>query len=329
MPRTDSAPLLLIHGEERFLVDRAAAAWRARTRSAQLDVEVFDAPARLLDLRRSVAEVPLLDPERSILVRDPPQLAGGARRGADPPEDLAALLAERAPTTSVCLVAHVRVAPQNPVPAAVRELGGAIEYFAALRPREVRAWLDAEVAARGLRLGPGSDRHLLHAAGSDLGALSSELDKLAALAGGRALTAGEVAAAVAGDEPAEMYGVVDQLLGATPAAGAATLERLLAEGRSSQHLLSILAGQVRDLMLAQSHIHLKGSPAGLAATLRIPEWRAERLARQAPRVTPAVAAGWLHALHEADRRIKAGEIGDADALRLIGLRAAGEVTASR
>ena len=38
---------------------------------------------------------------------------------------------------------------------------------------------------------------------------------------------------------------------------------------------------------------------------------------------------WLHALHDADRRVKLGEIGDQDVLRIIGLRAAAQVAASR
>src|SRR6202043_3456167 len=60
--------LTLIHGEERFLVDRSAREWRDRARPAQLDIEVFDAPGRLNDLRLAVAEMPLLDPERALLL---------------------------------------------------------------------------------------------------------------------------------------------------------------------------------------------------------------------------------------------------------------------
>ncbi len=90
----------LIHGEERFLVDRSAREWRERARPAQLDIEIFDAPGRLNELRHAVAEMPLFDPERALLVRDPPQLTGAAKRGgADPPERLVAILGELAPTT--------------------------------------------------------------------------------------------------------------------------------------------------------------------------------------------------------------------------------------
>lgn len=319
--------LLLVHGEERYLVDRAVADWRTRVRarSPQLDVEVFEAPAKLDAFRRSLAEVPLLDPERSILLRDPPQLAPSARRGADPAEALAAALDQQAPTTFLCIVVHGRVAVQSTVLAAIRRLGGAVEYFAPLRGRALRTWLDRELAARGLRLGAGSAERLLQVAGTDLGALAAELDKLLAYANGRPLSGADVARAVAGDEPPELWSVLEHLLSRIPARGAAVLDELLAEGRSSQHLLSILSGQIRDLILAQAYMRVRGSAVGLAAELHIQDWRAERLARQARAVAPAVAAGWLRTLHDADRRVKAGEVGDQEALRAFGLRAAAEV----
>jgi DNA polymerase-3 subunit delta len=323
--RTAGASLLLIHGDERYLVDREVREWRRQVKSGELDVEVFDAPARLDDLRRSAIEVPLLDPERSILVRDPPQLSGAARRGADTPEALASLLAERAETTSVCLVAHARVSPQNPVLVAVKTLGGRIVYHQAPRGREMRAWVEAAVKERGLRLGPGAVEHILIVVGTDLGAIASELDKLVALAEGKPLPLSAVQSAVAGDEPIEMWGFLEQLLGPNPGKAAATVDHLLAEGRSSQYLLSILAGQARDLLHAQSALQLHGGAASLAAELRIPEWRAERLARQARAVTPAVVAGWLRELHDIDRGLKAGEVNDAEGLRLLALRAAAQV----
>ena len=323
--------LLLVHGEERFLVDTAVRAWRerVRARSPALDIEVFDAPAKLDGFRQSIAEVPLLDPERSVVLRDPPQLAATARRGAASADDLAAALAGQAPTTSLCIVSHGRVAAQNPVLAAVRTLRGSISYFAPPRAREVRAWLDQAIAGRGLRLGRGSVEHLLQAAGSDLGALSSELDKLRAYAAGRPLTADEVGRAVAGDEPPELYGVLEHLIGQAPGSGAAILDELLADGRSSQHLLSILAGQLRDLILAQAYMRVRGNAIGLAAELRIPDWRAERLARQATSIPPALAIAWLRRLHDADRQIKNGEIGELDALRVFGLEAAAQAVGAR
>ena len=322
--------LTLIHGEERFLVDRSVREWRERARPAQLGVEVFDLPGRLDELRLAVAEIPLFDPERALLVRDPPQLTGSSKRGgADPPERLASILAERAPTTVLCLVAHAKVPDRNEVLVAVKQLGGSVIFHPAIKGRELRAWVEREVASRKLRLGPGSVDHAIRVAGPDLGSIASELDKLVAFADGRALSITDLRAAVAGDESAGLYETLNDLVGTTPAKGAESIDRLLSEGRAGQYLLAILAGQIRDLVLAQAHLRTHGSTSGLAAALGVPEWRADRLSRQARAVPAALPAGWLDALHDVDRKVKTGEIGESDGLRLVVLRAAAELTSAR
>ena len=329
MSRRQSSSLVLIHGDDRFLVDEAVQQWRSGTQSLQLSVEVFDAPAQLGELRRSIGEVPLIDAERSVLLRDPPQLVTPLRRGADPPESLAALLHERAPSTSLCLAAHVRVAPSNPVLQAVRSLGGDIVYRTTPRGHELRAWFEDSAKKRGVRFAGGAADYVLQAVGPDLARLSTELDKMRAFSGGTPITAAEAREIVSHDDQSEMWAVLEQLLGRAPAEGAATLDRLLSEGRSTQHMLSVLSGQVRDLMLAQDHVRMRGTGAGLASELRIPEWRAQRLVRQANSAPPALVAGWLDALHDIDRRVKAGEVGDQDALRLLALRAADQLLSVR
>jgi DNA polymerase-3 subunit delta len=323
-------PLTLIHGDERYLVDQAVRVWREGAKPPELDVEIFDAPGRLDGLRNAIAEMPMFDPERALLVRDPPQLTGAAKRGGvDPPERLATIVAERAPTTLLCLVAHARVPDRNPVLAAVKALHGAISFHAAIKGRELRTWVEREIGARGLRLGSGSVDHLVRFAGPDLGTIASELDKLVAFAAGRPLSITDVRLAVAGDEASGLYDTLGDLLGPTPAKGADSIDRLLSEGRAGPYLLAILAGQIRDLLLAQAYLQTHGSAAGLAAQLGKPDWVVERLVRQARQVPAHVAAGWLGALHDADRKLKTGEISDTDGVRLTVLRAAADLTAAR
>jgi DNA polymerase III subunit delta len=322
--------LTLIHGEDRYLVDRSVKEWRDRARPPQVDIEVFEAPGRLNEFRHAVAEMPLFDPERALLLRDPPQLTGSAKRGGvDPPERLVAILSELAPTTVLCLVAHAKVPDRNAVLGAVRSNRGAIIYHAAVKGRDLRSWVEREIGVRELRLGAGSVDHLIRVAGPDLGSIASELDKLVAFASGRPLSITEVRMAVAGDEATGLYETLGDLLGPTPAKGAESIDRLLAEGRAGQYLLAILAGQIRDLVLAQAYVQAHGSSAGLAAALGKPDWQVDRLTRQARSVSPAIAAGWLAALHDVDRKLKTGEISETDGLRLAVLRAAAEVTAGR
>jgi DNA polymerase-3 subunit delta len=322
--------LTLIHGEDRFLVDRSVKAWRDRARPPQLDIEVFEGPGRLAEFRHAVAEMPLFDPERALLLRDPPQVTGSAKRGgADPPERLVEILGELAPTTVLCIAAHTKIPDRNVVLAAVKARGGTVVFHPAVKGRELRSWVEREVAEHGLRLAAGSVDHLIRVAGPDLGSIESELDKLVAFADGKPLSISEVRSAVAGDEATGLYETLGELLGPMPAKGAESIDRLLSEGRAGPYLLAILAGQIRDLVLAQAYLQQHGSGAGLAAALGKPDWQADRLSRQARSVSATLVAGWLAALHDVDRKLKTGEISETDGLRLAVLRAAAEVTAER
>ncbi|MGO8687166.1 MAG: DNA polymerase III subunit delta [Candidatus Dormibacteria bacterium] len=327
-PGAGSAELLLVHGDDRHRVDEAVRAWRLQAAEAQLGVEVVDAPAPLERIRSSLAETPLIDPRRYLLIRDPPQLAGG-RRSGDAGRALAEALELRAPSTSVCLVAHQTVPASHPVVAAVTRLGGEVRACNLLRARDAREWAERAAADRGVQLRPGGLDHLLSVAGSDLGVVATELDKLRAYSGGEPVEAETVRRVVGGAEALEVWSVLERLLGPQPGRGAAAAAELVDEGRSTQHLIATLAGQLGELRRAQSLLAAGGSTARLATQLRIPEWRAERLSRQARAVPPGVVEGWLHQLQAIDAGIKAGEADDRQAMGRFTLGAARAVARAR
>jgi DNA polymerase-3 subunit delta len=327
------AELLLVHGEERFLVDREARSWLAAARAAstsELSVEVLDAPTRLDGLRQSLIELPFLDARRHVLVRDPPQLSERPRRGSDSAEVLAAALETRAPTTSVCLVAHTKVTPANPVLKAVQRLRGRISEHPLLRGRELRSWVERRVTERRLRLPRGAVDHLLLVVGADLGRMDSELDKLAAFAGGgRSVSLEDVRILAGGEEQLATWDVLERLLTPPHGRGAAAVDTLIEDGIAPLYLLSILAGQLREVLVASEVLSGGGGASAVAARLGLPPWRAERLARWASRVDPALVAGWLRRLQRLDAGVKLGEIDDTSGLRAFALRASGELQAGR
>jgi DNA polymerase III subunit delta len=325
--------LLLIHGEERHLVDAEAHTWLEAARaqcSSDLNVEVIDAPAKLDQVRRSLIEMPFLDPVRHLMVRDAPQLTERARRGAEPPELLATALEQRSETTAVCLVAHGKVAPTNAVLGAVRSLGGRISYHGPVKGRDLRSWLEERLRQAGLRVPPPAVNHLVTTSGGDLGVLENEVAKLSAYAAGRnALSMDEVVRLAGGEEQVEVWAVLERLVAPQPGKGAAAIDTALAGGVSTQYLIATLGGQVRDLMVAQELLReRRGGATALASAMGIPPWRAERLARQAGMVPGDVLEGWLRELQRIDAEMKAGKLDDAAALRSFGLRAAREVSAA-
>lgn len=291
------------------------------------DVEVIDSPNRLEPLIASLVDVPLFASERHVLVRDLPQLTG-ARRGGAGVDELTRALGMRAPTTHVCFAIRSTVTPANPILAAIRSSGGQVIHHDALRPSDRRQWLDAEVRRRGVRLPSGGADLLLRCSGGDLGAMGGELDKITAL--GAPLTIEQMGQLVAGTEQLELYRVLDLLAGQRPASGAALLSDLIAQGRSTQYLLSILAGQVRDLLMAHALLLRGERGAGaLAAAMRVPTWRAERVVRTAQAVPATLAMRWMRELQSIDAGLKAGEVDDAAALRHWGLGAAASLVERR
>ena len=314
---TETSGLLLVHGDEPYLVDRTVDAWRA---SASGDVEVLDAPAKLEPLIASLVDMPLFAAERHVLVRDLPQLSG-ARKGNSGVDELVHALSLRSPSTHLCLAVRATVAPGNPILASVQAQGGRVVHHPLLRPGERRHWLETEVRSRNLTLPAGGAELLLRSSGGDLGAIDGELVKIAAH--GERLRIEQLHRLVAGTEQLQLYNVLDLLGGPQPAAGAALLADLIAEGRSPQYLLSILAGQLRDLLMAHA-VMLRGQrgAAALATAMHIPTWRAERVLRTANAIPATLAMAWMRALQRVDAGLKAGEVDDVAALQLWGLSAA-------
>jgi DNA polymerase III delta subunit len=313
---TELAGLLLVHGDEARLVDATVERWR----SAIDDVEVIDGPARLEPLIASLVDVPLFATLRHVLVRDLPQLSG-ARRGSAGVAELTAALAMRAPTTRICFAARTTVAAGNPILAAIEANGGQVIHHPKLRPSDRRHWLEDELRTRALRLPQGGVELLLRCTAGDLGAMSGELDKIAAH--GTPNGYADLERLVSGTEQLELYKVLDLLAGTQPAQGAALLANLVEEGRSTQYLLSILAGQVRDLLMVHALL-LRGhrSAGALAAEMRVPAWRAERVLRTAQAIPAPLAMRWMRELQAIDAGVKAGEVDDTAALRHWGLAAA-------
>ena len=315
--------LLLVYGDEPYLVDVELRAWRDRHVMGELAAEVHDAPSKLDALARSLAEMPLFDPERVIVVRDPPQLAGVAKKGADSVEALVSAIRDRAPSTSVCIVHHGALPPTHPMPTAIRDLGGSVAECPRLRGRDVRTWLANAAATRSLRLSATATQHILDVVGGDLGMIAAELDKLSAFAAGQPLGDDDVRRLCAGDSQVAVWTVLELLLSDTPGRGAAAIDALLAEGRPAAYLVATLSGQMRELVTARALLsERRANPADLARTLRLPSWRADKVMRHARQVPGRISLAWVRQLQRIDAQVKTGVIDDAAALRSFARRAA-------
>jgi len=219
MPRAATraqATALLLHGEERFLVDEKARAtvddWK-KDLVSDFGLETIDgaglAPARLQD---AVLQLPFLDPYRLVFVRMvPPNRA----------EPLAPAVAQIPPTTRLLITVAGRLSASNKLARAIATAGGEVIEMQHLKGRALSDWasrraaekhgLTANFAAQVVRVSP-----------PDLSIIDSELTKVAAYkASGQKLTAEVVTDLLAGGKEDEIFKLTDNLL---PRPTAAALE---------------------------------------------------------------------------------------------------------
>jgi DNA polymerase-3 subunit delta len=244
-----TATALLLHGEERFLVDERARTtvdeWRAALVS-DFGLEVLEgtglAPARLQD---SILQAPFLDPYRVVYVRMLP--AGRA-------EGLASAVGEIPSTTRFLITVAGRVSSSNKLAKAIAAAGGSVEEMQPLKGRALSEWTTRRaVEKHGLT--PAIAAQVVRVTPPDLSVIDSELTKLAAYqASGSKLTNEAVQQLLAGAREDEIFRLTDNIL-PKPTPQAMEIARGLTRGglqptsvayRMARHIALVLQVRARQ-----------------------------------------------------------------------------------
>ncbi len=205
--RRGSATALLLHGEERFLVDEKARAtleeWRAELVS-DFGLEVMEGvglhAARLQD---AILQAPFLDPYRVVYVRMIP---------ANRTEGLATAVAQIPASTRMLVTVAGRLGSSNKFVKAVAGAGGQVEEIQHLNRRGLSEWA-AKRAVERHGLTPAVAAQVVRVSPPDLGVIDAELGKLAAYkASGSKLTSEVVGELLAGGREDEIFRLTDNLL---------------------------------------------------------------------------------------------------------------------
>jgi DNA polymerase-3 subunit delta len=245
MPRAVADPrVLLLHGEESFLVEEEAKrvldAWRTVLIS-DFGFEPLDPGAlNSAKLRDAVRQLPFLDPFRIVAVRS---LA--VRRV----EGLAAGLKEIPDTTRVLLTVSGKLGAGNSLAKAVTAAeGGLVREFPRLKGRALGDW--ASDRARTLGLPPSIAPLVIRSSPADLGVIDSELRKLSSYhASGFPLDREALAALLAGGHEEEVFRLTDNLL-PRPSGDAFRVARSLVRGGESPTTLAYRVSRQLAMVLA-------------------------------------------------------------------------------
>lgn len=199
-------PILLLHGEESFLVDdearRTIAEW-SRDLVSEFGFEALD-PASLTagKLRDAILQIPFLDPYRVVAVR------GVTARRAD---GLAPALAEVPESTRVLLAVNGKLGAASKLAKAVAAARGRTREHQPLKARALQTWIFNRTKEYGLPTMAGAA--LVRSSRPDLGVLDSELRKLAAYeASGNRLDQAAIDELVVVGRQDEVFRLTDHLL---------------------------------------------------------------------------------------------------------------------
>ncbi|PYO36739.1 MAG: DNA polymerase III subunit delta, partial [Gemmatimonadetes bacterium] len=199
-------PVYYLHGEEDVLKEEAVRALLERAVDpAARDFNLDARAAAELDpeaLRALVDTAPMLAERRAVVLRGIEQMkAKGKAR-----DELIRYLDNPNPTTVLILVQG-----DGDAAADLASRATAVQVDR-LSPDRVGRWAAHHAGRLGLTIEPEAVELLVAAVGSDLGALAQELEKLAALAHGRAATRADVTAAVGVRQGATVFDLVDAAL---------------------------------------------------------------------------------------------------------------------
>ena len=242
------ALLLLLHGEERFLVDQKARstleAWRSELVSDfgfdRLEGQGLNA-GRLQD---AVLQAPFLDPYRIVAVNMVPPARA---------ESLAPALGDVPSTTRIVITVAGRLSGANRLVKAASAAGGTVEEMQHLRGRALSEWAAKRAQDHGLT--PAIAAQVVRVTPPDLSVIDSELAKVAAYkASGAKLTADVLAELLAGGREDEIFKLTDNLL-PRPTPDALKIARGLTRGgaqpttvayRMARHVALVLEVRARQ-----------------------------------------------------------------------------------
>ena len=294
-----------------------------------VNVSSMDAQSLSLDeLKATCDTVPFLAERRLVVVRgllsqfeSRPGTRDGS--GATPAESrrlgawegLAEYLPQVPESTDLVLV-DGRLSDRNPMLAKIRPLAR-VRTFPLPTGGALRQWIQARAEKQQVSIEPRAVATLAEAVGTNLRVLDLELQKLSLRCWGRTAAVQDVEELVAYAKEASIFAAVDAVIEGRPSVAIPLVHQLLDSGRSATYVLSMIARQVRLLLLAKD-LKAQGVSAGqIGGRLSLSGYPLRKTLEQEGRLSHASLREIHRKLLEADVSIKTGELDDQLALDLL------------
>ena len=193
-----------------------------------------------------------------------------------------------------------------------------VKSFSRLSGQQLRQWIERAVSQKGGAIDQRATQNLADLVGGNLWILDGEVEKLCLYAGGRAITEEDVRSMVAPAREASIFAAVDAVIEGRPAVATESLNRLLLSGATVPYVLTMLARQVRLLILSKELRRLRVPQKELATRLGLSAEFVLRKTMEQERRFSFEQLKDIHArLLETDMNIKRGVLEDSIALDLL------------
>ena len=274
--------------------------------------------------------VPFLAPQRLVVVSDlllqaqaRPGRAGAGRRTAQNGQsptghDALPSYIPRMPDTTTLLLLDGPLNRDNALLRALQPMAE-VREFVSLGQQQVLEWVAARARSLGADLEPRAASLLVSSVhAGDLWTLSTEIEKLSLYAAGRTITESTVRRLVPEAQDSNVFAMVDAIVACRLDTALQQLRLLQQEGAAGPYLLTMIARQFRQLIIAEdmSAAGSGGSAIAEATGIRF-ESAVRRVTQQARRMGARRLQDAYELILEADLAIKRGEMDEDVALDLL------------
>ncbi len=309
-------PVYLLHGEEPYLFreyQKKILDSLLTPDEQAMNLTTFDQDPSLAELTSLAESLPFFGGRNVLLVRNTRLFSAtkGGRTEEKPPrkdEDLVRFLQTIPEQTVVLFISYEKVDKRRKAFKKLIELGGVLEA-APLKGRELKSWLESQIAGLGKKISSAALDHILTAVSlmshASLAYLEQELTKIALYLGDRMeITRSDVEQLLANVPEISVFVMIDAMSQKNARLALSVLEEQLATGQAGLRILALLARQVRQLYQAKVMIEEGMGSKEISSRLKLPPFVTDKLIKQSRAFQVAQLKNALGMLSEADRELK-------------------------
>lgn len=307
--RAPGRQVYVVVGEEAWLrrraVERVVSAYLSPAEQ-ELNLDQLDAAeADVAEILTRANTLPFFGSTRVVVVRQADRLPAAAQ------ERLAAYL-EANPPACVLVLEAASLDRRRRLWGVLQRVAEVVEADP-LEVRDAVAWVTSRVRELGKRITGEAARALVAAVGTDLHALSGEVEKLVAYAGERAtLQLSDVEAVASHGAEVSVFALTDAVAAGDAAAALRVLHRLL-ERENPVGLVALLASHFRALLYTQALVAQRASSGQVRQALGSRAWLFGRYREQVRRLGSGRLAELYQHIERTDLQLKTSG-GAADVL---------------